>query len=142
MDDLTLEIESILTEKLNLTNIYDIVEFTDNLQVPKLKFNLVQFIKIHILQLDLKQFSKSILKTLTSTPTGHIKDEHGRLYDLIESELILFQALTFLDQSENWNFSKVSKKRQYFALYVQDYNIPEDKMAILKQKLDSSSMHR
>ena len=96
MDTLTSEIETTLTNKLTIKNIYDIVDFTENLQVSKLKSNFTEFIKQNILQLDLKDLPKWNLKTLTLTPTGYIKDQHGRLYDLVASELILYQELTLL----------------------------------------------
>ena len=43
MDALTKELESALTKKLSLDNVYDIVEFIDNLQVAQLKSDCSQF---------------------------------------------------------------------------------------------------
>ena len=135
MDALTKELESALTKKLCLDNVYDIVEFIDNLQVDQLKSDCSQFIKQNILQLDLKEIPRNVLKTLTSTPTGHIKDQHGRLYDLIESELILFEVLTNLDPEEDWNFSNLTQKRLFFALSNPDSKVSQNSAKLIR-KLD------
>ena len=54
-----------------------------------------------------------------------------------KSNCFSYQIFPTLDSNEDWNFSEISKKRLYFALFVRnatDFDIPEDKFEILKQK--------
>ena len=120
MDELSAEIQTLLSEKLSLENILDIVEISELLHVPHLRANYCQFIKHNLLHLDLTKMPKPLLKKLVSSPPCLIKDSYGRLFDQNESELKLFEALLTVDPNEDWNFSEDSKKRLWFTINDQD----------------------
>ena len=134
IEDLTKEIEILLMNRLNFENIYDIVGVTEVMNVPNLKSKYCQFIKENVCCLDLKNVPKSILHLMASTPTiAHVKDRNGKLFDLIESEIILFKAFNELYPNENWKFTDKSKSRIHAALTMYDC-IPVKLRKILIQK--------
>ena len=134
IEDLTKEIEILLMNRLNFENIYDIVGVTEVMNVPNLKSKYCQFIKENVCCLDLKNVPKSILNLMASTPTiAHVKDRNGKLFDLIESEIIIFKAFNELYPNENWKFPDKSKSRIHAALKMYDC-IPEKLRKILIQK--------
>ena len=141
MEDMINEIEILLSAKLNLFNIYDIVEITELMHVPNLKSNYYQYIKENILHLNLNNVPKSILKSLSLTPSIHIKDTDGRFFDPNESELKIFEKLYEFDPEENWIFSDLSKKKLWFAINDQDlngkkyYNITESLSNLVRNKV-------
>ena len=120
MDELSKEIQILLSEKLSLEKILDIVEISEFLHVPHLQANYCQFIKHNLLHLDLTKMPKPLLRKLVSSPPCLIKDSYGRLFDQNESELKLFEALLTIDPNEDWNFSEDSRKRLWFTINDQD----------------------
>ena len=119
MADCMIETERILSGKyLNLGNIYDILEFTEcflqNLSVLKEKCGA--FVIENWLEIDLKRFSKTWIKTIISQPSCHIKDPHGRLMSILASNVKFAETLHLVYPEENNWFSKKSLRKICYGL--------------------------
>ena len=116
MESLTKVFEEQISNQLTKENIYDIVNYTENFHVPNLNAKCCIFVKENITVLDLKSFSKTWLKQLTSSPMAYAKDNYGRLVSLNESETLLVTALEDVDPKEDWNISLLTKRRIHMSL--------------------------
>ena len=103
------------------------MEFTEYFQtlgiISHLREKCAPFVKENLLYLNHEKIPKSLLKCLPN-PLGetvlescHVKDLHGRFFDLIQSDVILAFILHSLHPEEDWNFPIESKRRICFGLY-------------------------
>ena len=68
MDELSTEIQTLLSEKLSIENILDIVEISELIEVPYLRAIYCRFIKHNLMHLDLTKIPRDLLKKLVSSP--------------------------------------------------------------------------
>ena len=121
MEDCILEIMNVISKKLSLENIYDVIEFSECFQSLSSNFGIQcsRFVKENILQFEnLDKIPKTWLKALPlASSSCHIKDVHGRFLDFLQSEVKLAAILHLIDPEEPWQFSMESKRKICFGLY-------------------------
>ena len=79
IEGLTEVFEDQIPNQITKENIHDIVNVTENLHVPNTHSRCNIFVKENIIELDLKLFSRTWLKQLTSLPMVNAIDKYGRI---------------------------------------------------------------
>ena len=134
MESLTKVFEKQISDQLTKENIHDIANSTENFHVPNLNAKCCIFVKEHITDLDLKAFSKTWLKQLTSSPMVYAKDKYGHLLALNESETLFVIALEKVDSKEDWNVSLLTRRRIHmFLSRMADDSITEEYKNVLQK---------
>ena len=116
MEGLTQVFEDQIAIQMTKENIHDIINFTENLHLPNTHARCNSFVKENIAELDLKLFSRTWLKQLTSLPFVNAIDKYGRVLSMNVSETLLVAALAAVDLKEDWNISLLTKRRMHMTL--------------------------
>ena len=72
--------------------------------LTELKDSLKVFVRQNVLQLDLTKLPKDLLKKIFTVPIDqcpHIKDHHGRFFDIVRSELKILQPLLNMEDAKD-----------------------------------------
>ena len=113
MPDTLNEIETVLSEKLDLSNIYHIMASSEQyfLSLGVLKEKVGLFVQENILSVDLARVSREWINASVSQPITNVRVKDGRYLSVHKSDLKIAEALFDLDSDADWNFSQDSRDR-------------------------------
>ena len=135
MEELSELIQETLGQNLNLENIEEISNFAMNFAIlPQFKNNLGLFLRQNILHLNLTKIPKDLFKEIlivSNSKCPHVKDQHGRYFDIVRSELKIFQLLFKMQDikdiiSEHEISRDTLDRLQYAMAHQNQFQLSED----------------
>ena len=112
MPEMLNEIETILSNKLSMENIYQVMACTKIIisSLSKLQDKVNQLMKENILFIDLNSVPEDWMRSAIRSPFTNVRDKHGRFLDVVESELMVVMTLYDHDPTKEWILSHESKE--------------------------------
>ena len=111
--------------------------------LTELKDSLKVFVRQNILQLDLTKLPKDLLKNIFTVPIDHcphVKDQHGRFFDIVRSELKILKPLMNMEDFKDIisvnEISEYTLDRLMYAMAHQNqFQLTEDDLRCLSSFL-------